>query len=147
MNSIDFQQCFVRTYIVNNMLQRGANEKYTCFDHVAEEIRKAKEQLAEAQKVVDDVMAQGGTVLDQYAVPYSDLTMGASLGEGSFGTVYQAKLKRGAGEITVAVKTMRVEKVTTEIMDKFRGEICVSRSMHTARTHSTAAVFHSTELS
>ena len=71
-------------------------------------------------------MQKGGTVLDQYAIPYSDIQLGAEIGEGSFGTVYKGILRRGGDDVTVAVKTMRVDKVTEEMVGKFRGEIIAS---------------------
>ena len=60
-------------------------------------------------RVFTKVMEQGGTVLDQYAIPYDDICFGPTIGEGSFGTVLEGLLR---GETKVAVKTMRVEKVS-----------------------------------
>ena len=48
---------------------------------------------------------------------------GPTMGEGSFGTVYEGTLR---GETAVAIKTMRVEKVTPSVVRKFRAEIIAS---------------------
>ena len=74
-------------------------------------------------------MEKGGTVLDQYSIAYSELELGEPIGEGSFGTVFKGKLhKRNASSlgIDVAVKRMRVEKVTPKVVTKFRAEIIAS---------------------
>ena len=84
-----------------------------------------KARLAEAQRIVDSVMAGGGALIDQYALSYASLEIDRehSLGEGAFGTVFKGTLR---GETTVAVKTMRVEKVTEAVMSKFKGEVLAS---------------------
>ncbi len=78
-------------------------------------------------------MDQGGTVLSQYAIPYADIEIGSSIGEGSFGTVYKGTLRRRTKSarsidgkdsgVVVAVKTMRVDKVAPSVLRKFKGEI------------------------
>ena len=68
-------------------------------------------------------MEQGGTVLEQHAILYADIVMGKSLGEGAFGTVYKGTLLRRAASslgTAVAVKTMRVDKVTPSVVRKAR---------------------------
>ena len=68
-------------------------------------------------------MEQGGSVLEQYSIAHSDLKLGKSIGEGAFGTVLKGTLR---GETAVAVKTMRVEKVTRKVVRDFRSEIIAS---------------------
>ena len=68
-------------------------------------------------------MEQGGTVLEQYSIAHSDLKLGKSIGEGAFGTVLKGTLR---GETTVAIKTMRVDKVTRKVVGRFRAEILAS---------------------
>ena len=46
---------------------------------------------------------------------YLDPFKGRSIGEGSFGTVYKGLLR---SETVVAVKTMRVSKVTKDVVSK-----------------------------
>ena len=41
--------------------------------------------LEEAQKTINTVMAEGGTLLDQYRLDYASITLGEGIGEGSFG--------------------------------------------------------------
>ena len=45
------------------------------------------------------------------------------MAEGGFGTVYKGVLR---GELDVAVKTMRVTKITEAELEKFKQEIIVS---------------------
>ena len=54
------------------------------------------------------------------------MKLGATLGEGSFGTVMKGVLR---GNIPVAVKTLRVTKLSSEVLDKFKHELKV-RSAH-----------------
>ena len=75
------------------------------------------ERLEEAKTLVNEVMSQGGTILDQYSIKHTDLTFGSSIGMGSFGTVFKGTLR---GVITVAIKTMRVDKVTKQVVSKAR---------------------------
>ena len=72
-------------------------------------------------------MEQGGTVLDQFTIRYSDIEFGPSIGEGAFGTVYKGSLRGGTA---VAIKTMRVTKVTKKIVANFRAEIIASRAAY-----------------
>ena len=65
--------------------------------------------------MIEEVMAQEGSLLKRYEIPYVDLVFGKELGAGSFGTVYKAVLR---GDIDVAVKTMRVSKITKEELNK-----------------------------
>ena len=67
-------------------------------------------------------MEEGGTVLGKYSIAYADLDLGESIGEGSFGTVYKGTLR---GEQRVAIKTMRMDKVTPDAVGKFKAEIKV----------------------
>ena len=39
----------------------------------------------EAQKIVDKVLAEGGTVMDPFHLDYSSIEIGEKIGEGSFG--------------------------------------------------------------
>ena len=68
-------------------------------------------------------MEQGGSVLEQYSIAYKDLELSETLGEGSFGTVLKGTLR---GATAVAIKTMRVEKVTRMVVSDFRAEIIAS---------------------
>ena len=58
-----------------------------------------------------------------FAILFSDLVLGDTLGEGSFGTVVKGVLR---GNISVAVKTLRVTKLSSEVLDKFKQELKVS---------------------
>ena len=78
-------------------------------------VREMGKQLADARQLVEKSMAQEGSILGRYQIPYADLKMYDSIGEGAFGTVFKAVLR---GELAVAVKTMRVSKITEEQMDK-----------------------------
>ena len=97
-----------------------------------------KEQLRVATQMVNQVMEQEGSVLQRFHIKYKDIVMGKQLGmcltnsvcvavrvcssgaccytsslffigEGGFGTVVKGVLR---GELDVAVKTMRVTKIT-----------------------------------
>ena len=70
-------------------------------------------------------MDQDSKMLLQYQIPHKDIVRGKMIGEGSFGTVYKGVLR---GEIDVAVKTMRVTKITEKELEKFRKELMVSSS-------------------
>ena len=53
--------------------------------------------------------------------------LGKAIGEGAFGTVYHGVLR---GEHQVAVKTMRVAKITEDELTKFRSELIIMAPLH-----------------
>ena len=65
-------------------------------------------------------------MLKPFAIAFSDLSLGATLGEGSFGTVMKGVLR---GSIPVAVKTLRVTKISSEVLNKFKLELRVSGTL------------------
>jgi len=70
-------------------------------------------------------MSEGGSLLSQHELIYTDLSFSDPmrvLGEGSFGTVYHAVYR---GNETVAVKTMRVGKISSVELEKFKSEIII----------------------
>ena len=68
-------------------------------------------------------MAEEGSVLRHYEIPYQDLAYGKEkIGAGAFGTVYKGVLR---GEIDVAIKTMRVSKITEHELSNFKSELIV----------------------
>ena len=87
------------------------------------ELAKMKLSLATAQKMVTKAMESEENMLKPFAITFSDLDLGATLGEGSFGTVVKGVLR---GNIAVAVKTLRVTKISTEVLNKFKQELKVS---------------------
>ena len=82
-----------------------------------------KLSLAKAQKMVTKAMESEENMLKPFAIMFSDLDLGVTLGEGSFGTVMKGVLR---GNIPVAVKTLRVTKISTEVLNKFKQELKVS---------------------
>ena len=89
-----------------------------------------KAELQVAQELTAQVMGQAESILRPYAVDYADIDFGftpVKLGEGSFGTVFKARYR---GEHDVAVKTMRVSKVTEEELEKFKSELIVMAPLH-----------------
>ena len=86
-------------------------------------IREKEEQLAEARKVVGQAMASSEQQLKAFSIPFADIEFQDKLGEGSFGTVYKGVLR---GATAVAIKTMRVSKVTIEAVEKFQAELVAS---------------------
>ena len=63
-------------------------------------------------------------MINRYALPYKaiEIDLNNPLGEGSFGTCYKGVYQ----EQSVAIKTMRVEKVTKREMSKFKAEVLAS---------------------
>ena len=89
-----------------------------------EEIKEKNRQLDEARELVQATMAAAEQQLKGFAIPYADITeWGEKLGDGSFGTVFKGVLR---GTIGVAIKTMRVAKITVDALEKFKAEIIVS---------------------
>ena len=69
--------------------------------------------------VIEKVMTEGGSVLDEYKIHHSQLEFELPLGEGTFGMVHSGQLHGEA----VAIKTVRTTKVTEETIARFRCEI------------------------
>ena len=90
---------------------------------INEELTAMKLSLAKAQKMVTKAMESEENMLKPFAVAFSDLDLGATLGEGSFGTVVKGVLR---GNIPVAVKTLRVTKISSTVLNKFKKELKVS---------------------
>ncbi len=86
------------------------------------ELAKMRLSLAMAEKMVTEAMMNEEGMLKPFAIPYEDLAFGRKLGEGSFGTVFKALLRE---VIPVAIKTLRVTKITAEVLDKFKAELKV----------------------
>ena len=81
-----------------------------------------KRSLAKVQRMVTTAMESEENMLKPFAIKFSDLVLGDTLGEGSFGTVVKGMLR---GNIAVAVKTLRVTKLSSEVLDKFKQELKV----------------------
>lgn len=89
------------------------------------DIDKMKKQLAAAQDLVDRVMNEGGSLLASYAISYDSLKFDKKIGEGSFGAVWRGSMHDGE---TVAIKRMRVGRVTPGALRKFKEEVLASGS-------------------
>ena len=89
------------------------------------EIQHKDTQLRAAQKLVHEVMAKADHQLKAFAIPFSDIDMGEQIGEGSFGAVSKGVLR---GTTTVAIKQMRVSKVSVKAVEKFKGELIESHA-------------------
>ena len=50
-------------------------------------VKRMRQQLQDARELVENCMASDSAILGRYEIPYSDLVMHDSIGEGSFGTV------------------------------------------------------------
>jgi hypothetical protein len=87
-----------------------------------EEKKALQQSLANAQAMVAEAMASEEAMLKPFSILYKDLELDATLGEGSFGTVMRGMLR---GEIPVAVKTLRVTKLSSSVLDKFKQELKV----------------------
>jgi hypothetical protein len=87
-----------------------------------EKLAKIRISLAQAQKMVTKAMESEENMFKPFAITFSDLDLGATLGEGSFGTVMQGVLR---GNIPVAVKTLRVTKLSSTVLNKFKHELKV----------------------
>jgi len=86
------------------------------------ELADLKRSLAKAQQMVVKAMESEESMLKPFSITFSELDLGASLGEGAFGTVLKGVLR---GNIPVAVKTLRVTKLTSEVLNKFKQELKV----------------------
>ena len=71
------------------------------------------------------VLGAPGAKVYEHNIAHDKLEFGAVLGEGSFGTVYRAKLRRDGDDkvVPVAVKTMRADKITDRALKEFKAEI------------------------
>ena len=85
-------------------------------------LKRIKESLIHAQKIVNKVMEEGGSAIDCYSINYNDIELGKPLGEGSFGTVHRGILR---GDQVVAVKMMRTGKITDAKIRAFKSEITI----------------------
>jgi len=83
-------------------------------------IRRTTTQALQAQQRIDACIEEGGTVLEQMSLVMRDLTVWGQIGEGSFGIVYRGMLR---GQTPVAIKNIRVGKITKKTLFKFRAEI------------------------
>ena len=101
------------------MIEQRSKELQSSQDELAE----MKRSLAKAQNMVAKAMESEENMLKPFAIAFSDLDLGDTLGEGSFGTVVKGVLR---GNIAVAVKTLRVTKISTEVLNKFKQELKVS---------------------
>ena len=72
--------------------------------------------------MVIEAMESEEAMLKHFAVSFGDLDLGATLGEGTFGTVVKGVLR---GNIPVAVKTLRMTKLSSEVLDSFKHELKV----------------------
>ena len=72
--------------------------------------------------MVTKAMESEEAMLKPFAIAFSDLDLGVTLGEGSFGTVMKGVLR---GNIPVAVKTLRVTKLSSKVLNKFKKELKV----------------------
>ena len=86
------------------------------------ELADIKRSLAKAQELVTKAMESEESMLKPFSITFGDLNLGATLGEGSFGTVMQGVLR---GNIPVAVKTLRVTKLNSTVLNKFKKELKV----------------------
>ena len=97
------------------------------------EIIDMRSKLHAAEELTAKVMSDAEATLSPYAIKHALIDFGPAkvmLGEGSFGTVFVAwYLKQ-----EVAVKTMRVSKVTEKELSRFKEELIVS-AVYRARFH------------
>ena len=91
-------------------------------DEKTNELAEMKRSLATAQSMVTKAMESEEAMLKPFALLFGDLVFGDTLGEGSFGTVVKGMLR---GNIPVAVKTLRVTKLSSEMLNKFKLELKV----------------------
>ena len=87
------------------------------------EIVRMQSELNGAQKLIKSVMDVQGDLLSPYELRYDEIEQQGKLGEGAFGTVYKGVLR---GSTAVAIKTMRIGKVTEQRLAEFKREIIVS---------------------
>ena len=86
---------------------------------LASKLKNAQRSLKQAQQVINSVMSVNEGPLLQCQIDYDELELGPVIGEGGFGTVVSARFRRE----TVAVKHVRVGRVTEEVVLRFRNEI------------------------
>ena len=79
---------------------------------------------------------------EAHRLPFSDLDWGSGprskLGEGSFGTVFKATLR---GTHQVAVKTMRVSRISPSELVKFKSELIIMAPLK----HPNASCYNTAE--
>ena len=86
-------------------------------------VQEMEKQLRDARELVREHMSEGGALLARYEILHSDLKLGQRIGEGAFGTVLRGTLR---GKHQVAIKTMRVSKITKKEISKFKAELIAS---------------------
>ena len=105
-------------------------EQYKSIKHRNKKIKVANQALAAASTVIDKVMSEGGSLLDQFRIKWNDLELNEPVGEGSFGTV-----RRGAFRgREVAVKMLRSDKIDERLVAKFKAEVVISECGNFSRT-------------
>ena len=116
---------FVKSRKIKCLLQQKDDE----IKSKSSQVRTMYRKLLAAQETVVRVMAESDAVLRPFELSHTDLDFGEEektrLGEGSFGTVYRAVLR---GTCNVAVKTMRVSKISEDELTKFKSELLASAS-------------------
>ena len=83
-----------------------------------------QQHLAEAQSLVNTVMAEGGSLMHRCHIDFDELQLSSVLGQGGFGTVWQAEWR------TVDVAVKRVLTVSKTTMERFMHEIQTMAALH-----------------
>ena len=124
-------------YKLQLQLRAENTEQKITIESQTSKVQKMESMLIAAREMIKVVMSEGQALLSPYEIKFAEIEFGTSkitLGEGSFGTVFKATLR---GELLVAVKTMRVSKVTEGELTKFKSEIIVSPHLSQPRICTT----------